>query len=358
MAKDLGISHSSPLSRGGSATSARFLLLFLSVCTAASLIGAQILAQVYDMPRPSLMPTFFVLSLAVIVFGAGAALVGYVAWIAIYERESQPIPRVLEVVKMYFSADVLARRVAPVLLTLLFVSVFNDYKVFIPHVVPFYLDGFLSDLDRFVFGTDPWRLTHTVIGPVGTRIIDFFYGLWFAAWIVALLHFSVFAKEELQRRFYISFVGIWILLGIVLAAVMSSAGPCFLDLIHHPDAERYASLFPLKNAPGAARAQDYLANAYLTGQIGLAEGISAMPSVHVAITALIVLAVRDYGRLVFAAALLLYVMIFVGSVHLGWHYVSDGLVGTAGAMLIWWLTGLKVRRAVSAPQSTAQFQSL
>jgi hypothetical protein len=32
-----------------------------------------------------------------------------------------------------------------------------------------------------------------------------------------------------------------------------------------------------------------------------------------------------------------FAMIWVSSVHLGWHYVSDGIVGSAGALLIWQL---------------------
>ena len=334
----------------------RPFLATLGACAAVALLGGHVLAWMYGMPRPPVFPAFFMLSLCIVGFGALFALIGYILWLAAWEREPDPIPRVLSTVRHYTSLDYLARHIAPIVLCFLFLSVFNTFKVFIPHIQPFYLDGFLSDLDRWVFGIDPWRITHAVIGPVGTYVIELCYGLWFPAWFLAVLHFSLFAREELQQRFFISFVGIWAVLGIGMATLLSSAGPCFLELIHHPYADRYADLFPLQDAPGATGAQAYLAKSYLAGDIGLAKGISAMPSVHVAIAALLVLAVRSYGRFVFAGALFLYMMILIGSVHLGWHYASDGVVGTLGAMLLWRLTRPAASGAVAAPTGEANFQ--
>ena len=319
----------------------RGFLPVLAVAALLSVVAGHFLAWLFGMPQPSLAPPLFTLSLLIIGFGGAVALAGYVLWLALIEKEEHPRARVVAKVREYVSADYLARRIAPLVLAFIFLSTFNTFKVFIPRINPFFLDGFLSDLDRWVFGTDPWRLTHAVIGQAGTRVLDVFYGLWFPAWLIAILHFSLFARAELQRRFFLSFLGVWAVTGILLATIFSSAGPCFLDLIHHPYADRYAGLFPLQHAPGAAKAQEFLAKAYLTGEIGLAKGISAMPSVHLAVAALLVIAVKSYSRWIFAGALFLYMMIFVGSVHLGWHYVSDGVVGTAVAILLWRVTRRK-----------------
>ena len=32
-------------------------------------------------------------------------------------------------------------------------------------------------------------------------------------------------------------------------------------------------------------------------------------------------------------------LIFLGSIHLGWHYAIDGYFGAALAVVCWWLTG-------------------
>ena len=33
-------------------------------------------------------------------------------------------------------------------------------------------------------------------------------------------------------------------------------------------------------------------------------------------------------------------LIWFGSVHLGWHYFSDGVAGIAGALLVWWMAAV------------------
>jgi hypothetical protein len=322
----------------------RAFLPILGACAAISVVAGQGLAAAFGMRAPRLAPMLVVLPLMLILVAAAASLLAYVLWLAIREREPKPIPRVLATIREYASIDFFATRLAPLVLVGICLSNFNVFKVLIPHVNPFFLDGFLSDLDRWVFGTDPWRLTHALIGPLGTRIVDGVYALWFPAWLLAILHFSLFADRDLQRRFFLSFLAAWVVVGIVLATLMSSAGPCFLGLIDHPYADRYAGLLPLKDAPFATRAQHYLADAYRSGALGTASGISAMPSVHIAVAAIMVLAFRCYGRLAFAASLFFYLMIFVGSVHLGWHYVSDGVIATAASLLLWRLARPKPRQ--------------
>ena len=64
-----------------------------------------------------------------------------------------------------------------------------------------------------------------------------------------------------------------------------------------------------------------------------------MPSIHVAISLWIVLVVRAMVPKLTWLATAYFVLIWIGSVQLGWHYVSDGLVGALGMWGIWWLAG-------------------
>jgi hypothetical protein len=74
---------------------------------------------------------------------------------------------------------------------------------------------------------------------------------------------------------------------------------------------------------------DMLWSAYTTHSTDVGNGISAAPSLHVAIAAWTALALRKKLMWLYVAA------IWVASVHLGWHYVFDGLAGIAGALVIW-----------------------
>ena len=46
-------------------------------------------------------------------------------------------------------------------------------------------------------------------------------------------------------------------------------------------------------------------------------------------------------------------LIFIGSIHLGWHYAVDGVIGIAGALAIWWICGLASRRHAKRTASLA-----
>ena len=107
-----------------------------------------------------------------------------------------------------------------------------------------------------------------------------------------------------------------------------------------------ATIHPLSSS----LTKEYLWQAY-TGQHNLPGGISAMPSMHNAQVALFVAFAYSLDRR-FGHAMLVYaVLIFVGSIHLGWHYAVDGIVGIAAALAVWWVCGALLSRKAEATAS-------
>ena len=60
-----------------------------------------------------------------------------------------------------------------------------------------------------------------------------------------------------------------------------------------------------------------------------------MPSIHVAISVWILLVSREMAPRAVPYAACYVVFIWVASVALGWHYATDGLVGSLGMLGIW-----------------------
>jgi hypothetical protein len=57
----------------------------------------------------------------------------------------------------------------------------------------------------------------------------------------------------------------------------------------------------------------------------------------------------DLGRRARIAGSLFLALVFIGSIHLGWHYAVDGYLAVAFAWALWRLTGwLLNRQAVQA----------
>jgi hypothetical protein len=193
-------------------------------------------------------------------------------------------------------------------------------------------------------GTDPWRVLQPVFGrPTLTRVIDELYWWWYAVLVIGITWQAWSVDRPTRHRFFVAYLLTWIILGTVLAHLMPSVGPCFLQRLTG-DTEFEPLMSYLRNVDAhrplvAIELQNTLWASYSAGQRGHWMAISAMPSLHVAIAALLALvARRNHPTL----ALVLWVytgIVLIGSVNLGWHYAVDGYAGILGAIACWWVAG-------------------
>jgi hypothetical protein len=240
----------------------------------------------------------------------------------------------------WFGERVLGYLVVLVLLPIFFWS-FAAWKSFIPVFQPFYWDSALAVLDRRLHGGDPYQLLAFLERPPLTLWFDRLYFFWhyFLVWVV--LWQGWFGTRQTRARFWLAFVLTWILLGTVLATIGSSAGPIFYQRVVGDPGPYQPLLRYLATVPGLGVfvAQDILWSAHESGAVFIGGGISAFPSLHVAIPLLAACAAWRSSRALASAFMGFGILIWIGSIHLSWHYALDGEASALLVPPIWWLSG-------------------
>lgn len=233
----------------------------------------------------------------------------------------------------------------------LFTHMFIGFKGSIALLNPFAWDERFMRLDQLIhLGHDPWRLLHLLAGnAAATGMLDLLYYVWFPVKIVGVLWFAWMADGPERRHFFLAFFLVWIVLGNVAALIFSSAGPCYFDLATGglgPYGELMEYLRGVDAVQGltALEIQTGLRESFTANEISPAGGITAMPSIHVALPFLFALATWQRNRVIGWLFVAFGAVTLMGSVHLGWHYAVDGYASIIGVVLIWWVTGKIVRR--------------
>ncbi|MEO8454209.1 MAG: phosphatase PAP2 family protein, partial [Sphingomicrobium sp.] len=222
-------------------------------------------------------------------------------------------------------------------------SLFLPLKYAIPSLVPFWLDPPLAKTERAIFAGDPWVILDHLLGWAAVPI-DRLYAIWLPTQSILLFTVMMQPPSTKKSRALIAYVLAWFLLGVVAATALSSAGPIFYDRIFGGTA--FAALRETLQARGAWLAlaeSDSMWTSLVSIRPGLAAGISAVPSIHVAICVWLFLAARTMAPRAAPYAFIYVVLVWIGSVQLGWHYVTDGLVGVLGMLAIWVLSGMLQR---------------
>jgi hypothetical protein len=223
-------------------------------------------------------------------------------------------------------------------------DIYASFKQGIPSLTAYDSDRWLAAVDAFVhFGRDPWRWTHAVLGGPGLRFLDWVYTSWYVVLITSIPVFATWAPLRARSRFFLTFSAVMMLGGSFAAILFASGGPAYFAELAG-DSVRFSPLLESLEGTSALATQARLWGYFSTDAENLYGGISAMPSMHVAVVVLIAVAGWAWHRWLGWLAAGYALLILVGSFHLGWHYAIDGYLAAALVMGVWLLSGVLTSR--------------
>jgi hypothetical protein len=293
---------------------------------------------------------------------AAAFVIFRVVRMLVRHRPERPLSFLWDDLRASYLAPARLLNALPALLLLpLVLSVTTSLKRLIPAMNPFQWDVPLAEIDAALHGGyQPWELLQPLLGhPWVTSFLSQAYSVpWFAL-ILFMQFWQTFTLDPQRMRFLLSYVLCWGLLGNGLATMLSSVGPCYYGyIVDGPNP--FAPLMAYLNSAAetvplpSLMAQGYLWETYQNNDLSVGAGISAMPSLHIAMaTLLFLLSLRRHWSLRAAAAGYIAILL-VGSVHLGWHYAIDGYLAIAAAATIWWAVGRALKWQDERPHGAAR----
>lgn len=240
-------------------------------------------------------------------------------------------------------------------LTSPFASIFSSIKQSIPIMNYFKWDYDLMKIDYILhFGKHPWQIFQFFLDDgLIIRFLDKIYMSWFITLFFFCLWMAWSRHRVLRLKFFICTIVIWMIFGSLLGTIFSSAGPCYYAMVvtngHNPYQPLMHALFEIHEAGSlwAIKNQLGLWMAHTNREWLPFGGISAMPSVHVAMAVLFTLVGKEVHRWLGVAMALYATAIFVGSVVLGWHYAVDGYISILLVILAWRATGFFTNKYIS-----------
>ncbi|WP_119300655.1 phosphatase PAP2 family protein [Dongia deserti] len=286
-------------------------------------------------------------------------IVGRGFQIVMFERPHRPLTQLVRELRTTLATPQRMAHALPLLLGMLvFGGTFTVIKTSIPLLTSYNWDVTFEQWDLWLHGgLAPWQIIHPLVGlPFVTKAIDEIYGSWFMV-LSFIWVWQAFNQRDnrLRLQFFLTLMLGWIILGNIAATFLASAGPVYYGRISGLS-DPFLPLTAYLNDANetypiiALLAQQYLWDNFLMREFALGAGISAMPSMHVAIATLFALVCWRTKRWVGVLMTVYAMLIMIGSVHLGWHYAIDGYVGALGMIAIWWIVGaVLARRAEKMP---------
>lgn len=197
------------------------------------------------------------------------------------------------------------------------------------------------------FGFYPHEVIIPAVNSIGAgRVLDAAYAFWLLV-MLFVTGYTMFADKDVYRRlrFLWTYMLSWILLGTIGATIFSSVGPIFYHDFYPQLPDIYEAiprnLVAMHNEGFmfAAKTYELLLGWARNDRIFDPNALSAMPSMHLAISWLMVLYARSLGQKPLMLALPFFTLIYFGSIYLGFHYAVDAYVSVAVTSLIWWIAG-------------------
>jgi hypothetical protein len=276
------------------------------------------------------------------------------AWALYRARPKSPIDFLVRLITDGGGGKRFVRGVPVLAALVIFMPAFSVMKSAIPLFNPQIWDAVFIQADQAIHGRDAWRMLQPVLGyPIVTAALSIMYVVWFFVIYASSIYFCFLSVDrELRTRYFIAYFATWTICGVVLATLFASVGPCFVGplLGDQQFDEQMAYLrganehYPIL----ILQAQEFLMASRVGGNGELGGGISAMPSMHVAMATLVALSASRVSRLaaIFGWGFLLITVL--ASVHLAAHYALDGYVSIAVTMVLWRAAAPLARLVVSS----------
>lgn len=330
------------------------VVAFLNGTLAPYVLQFRILAQIAAMSWVAVAAICFICHL-------------FLEWRRTGVMTKRPIMALVSFLRQRWEYDRLISALTPPLMFVVLLTIFGAFKQLILPRAGFHFDPAIAAADRALFGgRNAWEVTHMIFSsPKATMAIDWVYHSWFLPMSVGVMLCGVLrGRPDLRAQYLLAYLLVWILIGSVLAFAYTSAGPAYYgDFVsdNNPFTALIERLRVQQTALPHYQIQALLVQKGLRAYFGqpmIGTGISAMPSMHVSLAVLFACAAWSLGRVWGKLATGYVVLIWIGSIHLGWHYALDGIAAAPLAAGVWLASGIIVRQVLAIGQASTQRDSI
>lgn len=234
-----------------------------------------------------------------------------------------------------------------------FLSLFFSLgKSLIPHLTTYSWDPLFAQWDRAVhFGHYPHEFIAPLVNATGVPEVTGYVYFSFYIYLFLMSVYAVFFEKDPRRvhQFLWGYVLSWIVYGMGAATLLASVGPVFYGRFFEgvdPYAGYVQELMAVAKAHdiGMVAAYDVIYEWAVDESVIDLNGISAMPSMHVALVALGVFYFWDEGWCARAGMIIYLALTILCTVYLALHYAIDAYASIALVAVLWWGIGCALEK--------------